>query len=101
MSRLDETAENFAGGNVTLHMVLGVMSYCERMSGALVERPRRRRPVDTPSVERTHPVDLVVLGLESFAASLAGLCGPMDRRRTGRGVRSELPALDSIRQVLR
>ena len=101
MSQLDDTHETFEEGNVTLHMILGVMSYCERMSGTLVGGAGRKRPAGTSAADRRHPVDLVVLGLESFAASLGGLCGPTDRRRKGREARVERPALASLRQVLR
>jgi hypothetical protein len=117
MSLLDATGESFGEGNVTLLMVLGVISYSERMrrvrAAAAVDarnQPSRSRAARSTrgaarsrtSIDRIHPVDLAVLGIESFGMSVAGLCGPPPRRgRPARKPPAAPPAPRALRQVLR
>jgi hypothetical protein len=54
------------------------------------------------SVDRQHPIDLAILGIESFGRSVAGLQGSVDRRsRTARARSAARTAPRSLRQVMR
>jgi len=107
MSRLLDTDRTFGEGNVTLLMVLGVMSYCDRMRGTLdaaaEEAPARRSKPKrtTPSVERLHIVDLAVLGVEALGLSVGTLCGADVPERRARTPRIAPSARRALRQVMR
>jgi hypothetical protein len=106
MSRLHDSDRTFGEGNVTLLMVLGVMSYCDRMRDTLdtavseTRPPRSKRKRAAASVERLHPVDLAVLGVEALGLSVATLCGDVPEP-PARTPRIAPAARRALRQVLR
>jgi len=115
MNLFDTTGEEFGEGNVALLMVLGMISYGERLNAArataIAQRPGRgtapaRRKVAgaARSIDRLHAVDLAVLGIDSFARSVAGMVGPQPaprRRRAARARSAPRRSARVLRQVLR
>jgi hypothetical protein len=77
------------------------------LAGALARSPAPRSPGRRArdaavSVDRQHPIDLAILGIESFGRSVAGLQGSVDRRsRTARARSAARTAPRSLRQVMR